>query len=761
MFSPNQQIGSYTLVRRLGRGGFGEVWLAERRMKFVTTKVALKLPLDSEVDYEAIKQEARIWERASGHPNVVPIIEADECDGQAIVVSEYIDGGSLDQVLEKRGGYLPEDEAVRMTIGVLCGLEFLHSRDIIHRDVKPANVLLQGETPRLTDFGVSRVLKATSASLRSAGTPHYMAPEAFDGKRTAQTDLWSAGVMFYEMLTGKYPFRGEGVMEIMAAIVNGEPEPLPPEIDHSIRTIITKALKKRPAERYEQAESLRKDLQELIYKTRLKLDPSLHETIADEPEPVTISLNEARKKSIAILPFKNLGGDPAVQFYEFSLADAVTTELARLRSIVVRPSSMIAKYVGRGIDPCDAGREMLVDSVLACGYMVSRSRVRVTAQLLDTQTREIVWSDRIDADADDIFALQDTITQQIINGLNVTLTTSEQALIDKRPTDVNAAYEAYLRGRHYWGRFIFRTNSRADCEAAVENLELATQLDPEFALAWSGLGSCFANKVFKAFGDRSDYERARIAFEHALSLDSGLAEAQVMMIWIYLASGEKAKARSALQSVGERFPDHPAVLFCKAVVHRLKGEYQQALSYYGRLERLDPASEVAVKGNRGRIYSLMGDHERGLREIDAGLVLEPDNPLLSVFRSQVLFRQGEVEAAVSSAMTTLDQNPHLEGLRPFLAMLLAAQDKPAEAREQLSPTALERARADHDIAYWTASAFSLLGERDAAMEWVKQSIDLGMENRKLFEADPAFEGLRDESKFKGLMDRISNMEVIT
>ena len=203
MFHEGKQIGNYTLIRKLGRGGFGEVWLAERRAKFVTTKVAVKLPLDEQVDHEAIEQEAQLWEQASGHPNVLPIIEADEYDGQIVIVSEYAPDGSLEELL-KLHGKLEIKQAVEMTVGILNGLEFLHSRNIIHRDLKPANILLQGTTPRLADFGISRAMRTTMASQSQhiSGTFAYMSPEALDGRRSVQTDIWSVGVNLYQFLTG-------------------------------------------------------------------------------------------------------------------------------------------------------------------------------------------------------------------------------------------------------------------------------------------------------------------------------------------------------------------------------------------------------------------------------------------------------------------------------------------------------------------------------------------------------------------------------
>jgi non-specific serine/threonine protein kinase len=263
MFREGSQIGLYTLIRRLGRGGFGEVWLAERKSKFVTTKVAVKLPLEEQVDTEAIKSEAVLWERASGHPNVLPIIEADEYDGQIVIVSEYAPDGSLEQLLKKHGALLTK-RAVELAIGILNGLEFLHTRKIIHRDIKPANILLQGDAPRLADFGISRVMKTTGVSDNISGTPSYMAPEAFDRKRTIQTDIWSAGVVLYQMLKGKLPFPHGNLTDLFAAILRDEPEPLPDFVLEELHQIIWKSLAKNPVERYRTAREMRDDLSDFL-----------------------------------------------------------------------------------------------------------------------------------------------------------------------------------------------------------------------------------------------------------------------------------------------------------------------------------------------------------------------------------------------------------------------------------------------------------------------------------------------------------------
>jgi serine/threonine protein kinase len=261
MTKANDPIGPYTLISTLGRGAFGVVWLAEKRTAITTTKVAIKIPNDEDVDLEAVKQEASLWVHASGHPNVLPIIDADIYDGQVIIVSEYAPDGSLSKWLREHGGKAPSVEAaMEMTLGILAGLEHLHERGIIHRDLKPDNILLQRETPRLADFGIARVLKTTSQSASATGTPVYMPPEAFDGKRSEQTDIWSVGVIFYQLLTGRLPFPQTDMTSLLSAIITKEPEPLPGSVSQSIRAVIDRALKKNPGERYKSASEMRRAL---------------------------------------------------------------------------------------------------------------------------------------------------------------------------------------------------------------------------------------------------------------------------------------------------------------------------------------------------------------------------------------------------------------------------------------------------------------------------------------------------------------------
>jgi formylglycine-generating enzyme required for sulfatase activity/serine/threonine protein kinase len=289
MARSGDKIGPYTLVRKLGRGGFGEVWLAEKKTRITTTEFALKLALEENPDIDAIQQEAELWKQASGHPNVLPIIEADIYDEYIVIVSEFARGGSLESWLKTHQGAAPSiDVAVEMISGILSGLAHLHSLHIIHRDLKPANILLQGDRPRLADFGLARVLKSSQFSQTVAGTPEYMAPEAFLNERTEQADLWAVGVMLYQMLTGRLPFPLDERMspwQKMAAITTLDVTPPLPSVPEPLREVIIKSLQKKPEQRYKSAGEMQAAIIEAIefLKYKTKEDTIRYPTRSDVP----------------------------------------------------------------------------------------------------------------------------------------------------------------------------------------------------------------------------------------------------------------------------------------------------------------------------------------------------------------------------------------------------------------------------------------------------------------------------------------------
>jgi serine/threonine-protein kinase len=469
---------------------------------------------------------------------------------------------------------------------------------------------------------------------------------------------------------------------------------------------------------------------------------------------LSVTTTGAEKKSVAILPFKNLSGDPASNFYEFALADAVITELAQLRSLVVRPSSVIAKYQGTDIDPREAGREQRVHAVLAAGFLRGGDRIRVTAQLIDVTSGDILWSDRIDAEGNDILSLQDGIAQRILEGLRLELSDKEAEKLGRRATENHEAWEEYLRGRDNFGRFIFRTLAKEDCDAAIQNFKKAIELDSHFALAYSGLGACYANRVFKAMGEPEDYTLAEAAFSKAFFYDPNVTEARVLMVMIYLARGEKKKAHSEIELLAKQFPNDAPLYFVKGVVHRLSGEYDESLRAFEKLSRLDPAARAVSAYNSARIFIYKREYDKAIEYIERGERAEPNHPMLKIFRSAVYYYRGDADIAIGLMKSILEEHPEMDGIRPLYAVYLAGAGKLDEARAELNEEVLAVSRADHDSAYWVTSTYALLGEKELALKWFGRAIKLGNENKPHFEKDRSLDSLRDDPQFNELMAKI-------
>src|SRR6476469_6988406 len=712
-----KSLRNYKILEKLGVGGQGTVYKATDG-KLGRTVVVKVLPAEltaKEANLKRFEREARLASSLD-HPNICTIFDFDEVDGVHFIAMQHVEGKNVRQLVAGR----PLELRTALLIGlqVADALAAAHNRGIIHRDIKSGNVMVMpsGQV-KVLDFGLAKLLDDSDDSSKSTihrtdltevgvpyGTATYAAPEQARGDRVdKRADIFSMGVLLYEMLTGTWPFRGKTAVDVRHAVVHDEPVPLaqarPDPVPPRLQQILDRALKINPRDRYQQISQFRDDLRAVVREIALTsgavIDESnlpvaprhLHNespvsramrwfkrnvtgdtstgssgrrgTVSQprDAHETPTTFGDRERTSVAIMPFKNLGNDPETAFYEFSLADAVITELARVRSLEVRPSSVIAKYQGKQFDPGDVGRELSVDAILTASFLRAGAHLRVTVQLLDVRTSEILWSDRIDADASDIIAVQDSIVQHIVDGLRIELSPDEKDDLAKGSTTNAAASEEYLRGRHCMGQFIYHTISRADLDSAIDHFERAIELDPNFALAHSALGSCYVTRVLKGLGEANDHDKAQAAFNKALALDPKLLDARMQMIFIYLSRGEKPKARTEVELLREEYPNDVGVHFARGVVARLDSDYERALRSFDRMVRLNPGEVVVTSYNRARIFMYQRRFDEALAELDRGAESEPDHPMIQTFRGRVLYYRGQIDEATSIIEQVLERNP--------------------------------------------------------------------------------------------------------
>jgi len=804
------QINQYKIQEKIGSGGQGTVYKA-LDTKLNRTVVIKVLPAEltqKTANFKRFEREAQLCSQLD-HPNICTIYDFNEANGVFYIAMQYVEGKNVRQLVAGRP--LELRSALSIAIQVTDALAYAHSKNIIHRDIKAGNIMVTpGGQVKILDFGLAKLLEDEQieehrgldrTEITELGIPYgtatYAAPEQAKGERADErSDIFSTGVLIYEMLTGIWAFQGKTVIDVRHQVLYGTPrplvdmrrDPLPP----GLQMIVDKALQKEPKNRYQKISQMRDDLRAVLTEiagaplmstdtftpghmdggvfkralnwftgkstpesTSSQFTPSISNPPSMTPD-MTVTSTGAEKKSVAILPFTNLSHEESANFYEFALADAVITELAQLRSLIVRPSSVIAKYQGNEVDPREAGRELRVHAVLSAGFLRSGDKLRVTAQLLDVLTGEIIWSDRIDAEGSDILTLQDGIAQRILEGLRLELSDNEQEKLGRRMTDNAEAWEEYLRGRDNFGRFIFRTLSSDDVNAAIQNFKNAIDLDPHFALAYSGLGACYANRFFKGLGEAEDYTHAETAFSKAFFYDPNVVEARVLMTMIYMARGEKKKARAEIELLQKQFPNEAPLYFMKGVINRLDGNYDESLKAFEKLSRLDPAARAVCAYNRARIFIYKRDYDQAIKEIERGEKAEPDHPMLKIFRSGVYYYRGDKQMAIDLMSKVLEEHPNMDGIRPLYAIYLAGSGRAEDAKAQLSEGALSLARSDHDMAYWVGSTYAILGDKDLAFKWLNRAIKLGNQKKPHFEHDKSLDPLRDDPRFAELMSKMNN-----
>jgi serine/threonine-protein kinase len=633
------------------------------------------------------------------------------------------------------------------------------------------------------------------------GSLGYGSPEQARGVPVDhRTDVFSLGVVLYEMFAGQPPFQNKHAIEILHAVIHDQARPIQranPKAPAALQDILDRALAKDPADRYQTMAALRDDLKSLRRQLAQEPDPRapadsrsrsprpgsswvLGGTLGRvfgrlrspgrdrepqrEPEAAGAAAVTTRppswgsegKKALAVLPFKNLAGDPDAAFYEFALADGVITELAQVQALVVRPSSYIAQYAGRNVDPRQVGEELAASHVLTGGFIRGQDRIRVTAQLLAADSGAILWSDKIDVAAHDLIAVQDKIAEHLVSGLKLRLSEDEQRRIEQLPTRSAEAYEFYLRGRDLLFRYVLRTLDEADLEGALRMFHEAIGLDPAFAQAHAALGRCYIHHA-QSYTGTDDYILAERSLRRALGLDPGLVEARLQMVYVALHHGDKQSAHDTVEELLREAPRDPDVLFVAGMLYRLDGLYEKAMAAYDRLLEINPQDIVIAGYNRARILSYEQQYDRAIEELERARSVEPDHPLVKSFLAIALFNQGRVDEAQALIEDVLRQHPSLDGVQPLLAWCLSARGEHEAARALISERVRDAAGADHDIAFWLGSFYAMEGLADEALTWIRQAIRLGNENYPLFAVSRKLDSLRHDPRFTELMDEVRSV----
>ncbi len=632
------QIPGYTLKRELGRGGMATVYLAEQDS--LGREVALKVmtpELGANPTFAArFQSEARTIAQLS-HPNIIPIYDVGRTnDGVYYLTMQYLPGGDL----QSRVGERFSDEETALVMGGICqALSVAHDRGFVHRDVKPANILFDAsDTPVLTDFGIARALaseaRLTGVDMR-VGTACYMSPEqAQGGKITAGTDIYSAGVVLYELLTGKPVFEAETELAMAYQHVNEAVPRLPEDLGHW-QAVVDTALAKDPAKRYAQA----RDLYDAICQV-IGITPAGFTGIRFRPAVKSAT----DPKSIAVLPFANLSRDEANEPFTAGIHDDLLTLISKIGSIktISRTSVMHYRDTTRTIP--EIARELGVSTVLQGGIQRAGDQVRVNVQLIDAASDEHLWADTYDREltAANVFAIQTEIATAIAQALQAKLSPAKQERLETVPTENMAAYEAYLMGRQRLAK-----RSTAALTEAVEYFQKAVKLDPEFALAWMGLADgILLQEDFAGRALEASFVRAETAIKTALKLDDRLSEAYASLGRIKTFRMDPKGAESAFRRALELDPNAATAHLWYGILIALSGRTEESLPLFKRAVELDPLS--AINNNLlADVFRAQGRFAEALAMYDKINKIDPEFPLAYLGPARIFwFAFGKLDEAV-------------------------------------------------------------------------------------------------------------------
>lgn len=787
-------IEHYELVRKLGIGGSGVVYLANdtQLMRPVVLKVLKRGALTLEQMRSTVLREARLAS-AIEHPNVCAIYEVGEEGEEAFIAMQYVPGQSLDKLIVKG----PSSLQLVLSVGIQIadGLSAAHSLGIFHRDLKPANVMLtDGGLAKILDFGLARRLppeetgfdpgKATprkpgaptATYTARGGTIAYMAPEQFvTGQSSVQSDLWALGVVLYELAGGRHPFaRPDGdEFQSIRAIQYFEPPPIP-GIPAELNSVILRCLNKNPLERYGSAAEVREALKTIMKALQFETGIIPGEAAAvlppsspAEQEKRTTGLlsmlaerfreseeESTRQNTILVLPFQNLGAQEGAPLYGFALADAIAARIARMSSLVVRPSSALMYLPVAQMDPLEIGQKLLVRWVLTGNFLRSQEGFDLNWQLLDVPGQSVQGGGAISVPSFDLIAVQTEICNEVfasLQGSGQFQGGAEHTVTRNAPLGEELS-EEYLQARALLSGFMQRTGNRAELERAQKLFEAVVERDPTFSPAWSGLGITELQYIRHGFGGQIHVMAARKALDRALALDPESVEANLYRVYMLLSRGEKESARHGIEHLLQTAANDWNVHLVAGITLRFDGMYEEALQQFNRSLILNPSNAAVIYNHRARVYQYQNQLELAEEELQKGLTLEPKHPLLRTSLAYQRMRQGDLHQAIDMLETVIRDDGSMRIAVPTLAMCYVQMGDRQRAATLIGEESMVAAEADSEMAYRLATYFAVDGDESEALHWLRRAIYLGNENYPWFSKNPAWNRLKGHTDFERILD---------
>lgn len=651
-----QTIAHYRIIEKLGQGGMGEVFLADDTK--LQRRVALKfLPESLRNDPEArerLLREARAASQLS-HPNILTVHAVEESDGRDFIVMEYLDGQTLsDFCLARRPGASQSLELIRQ---IAEGLSAAHKRGITHRDIKPANILVDSEGHlKILDFGLAKQkgLAKLTRDGSTVGTMAYISPEQIEGREAdARSDLFSLGVIAYEMLSGRRPFEGEHEAALVYAIAHEQAPPLETgeAIPGGVKHVVNRLLAKRPEDRFQSAVELLGELRTL--QSQSSTSTATPRTRPARPhrgglivaltvvafaviallwwflmkeDPGSESGASTDRKMLAVLPFENLG--PADQeYFADGMTEEITARLAGVKDLGVIARTSILQYKGTTKPLEQIGKELGVDYVLEGTVRWQKGasgpdQVRITPQLVRVSDETHVWAEVYDAVLDEVFTVQSNVARKVVDALNLKLAGTEQKSLDARPTDNMQAYDLYLRGREYFHQSIGGTNERA-LRLAAQVYEDAVAADSNFAIAWAALSQIYTETYWHQDQDSILLAKSIDAMERALRLAPELPEGRIAKGSVLYHDGKYAEALAEFAEVEKLRPNNSDVILETAFIHRRMGNPNEAIARFLQAAALDPQSDRAL-AEAGVTKLWNHEYEQAVAFLTRALELTPD-----------------------------------------------------------------------------------------------------------------------------------------